>query len=1337
MKSFFLLIFLVSFELISFGQILPPVIWDLDNGTDSLGWTHYAGTGGVDAWGCGEPVTNAGGNYTSPPNCWKTNLNGTLGPNLEMWLMTPSFNLSNLSTNYVLSFWHKRRAGSSSQSTNKFEVYYTYDDGITYFLYDPVTIDKINWQSSEGFTDYSSTYQSSKVSLASIQGNSNVRFLFKFDSKTSTNTHGWSIDDFVIRPEEFDLIAMQGDPVTGVNKNFSTFEVHTPFNLRNEYNAPLSMVHKFYLSPDPILDSSDIFLGQGTYLPNNNQEFWTNTFNLPAGLSAGTTYYVMCSYDAGFTFNEDNETNNVNYTELVLDSIYEPPYVTDFEGPNMGWNNTDHAEFSEMTLGTPDYVHNQNAHSGSNAWHIHMDSSSHIERGVLESPYMDLRNSVNTHICFWSNSGYESNLYNPTRGIIKLPSYFGGDSLDLTYFTNNSSNYRYYASERQYNWDCHCIDISNHDYNQNFKLLFYSNYADHYAIDDIYVGSPKVDLSIERQLGERFSLSTNPDFDFNYYLWNSGIGNTPVSTTNFYWSNDSILDAGDILIGSKIEPTLSDTIFSLESFTCTKPVNTPGEYFILTLVDADSIVDEMREYNNVNYFKLKIYDPHPLPYHNDFETDAIDWNHTSTWGIDEWQWTSPNGSQFDAAFSGSKAFVTSDTGFVSHYSKMHLFSPVFDLTQLPNPVLEFNLYYKGSIGGGPGQRGANAMYSIDGGCNWELLDTTASNSYKLWYPRRTRNQISGIDQLNMSGLFFGTNSTFGKSLKSFQAEGGYQGKDYDEAHHYVLDLNHLSSSEEFQIMFVYNSMGQNSEGILMDDFEITEHRNDFILTEAKKTMADSEDELVQTEFSVKNNENYTADSTGIHLYLSADSIFNGNEVYYLTKQVRSLKPFEKQFINILETAPANFGSYNYILYDIDPDNLVAESDEVNNKGYIELNMDTNQYFSYPRIQNFEEEVISGWTWHHDSSATYDAFRFMYRLQENQTNNHPTYGQHYFLEPINWSGYHNYWHLYPFFYLESPTYNFSNLDSVRIEFDVAMNSTLEEGGNIQYSLNNGLTWNTVNTTECNEFQNMYSPNPNYFPDALMGDMGWHNFDALDWEHVSFLLDTLAFQENVKFRFKYRGDYWISSPFRLDNFYINPQYVIHIDTNLCQGEVFELGGNQYTSNDTISQNYTSITGVDSTVYYVLTFSSFDISLATNDTAALVNQSNATYQWLDCNNNYAPVAGETNQMFVSHSGGDYACEITFDGCTDTTNCVNFDNLATSPVQDTKEIQVYPNPFIDFIKVEGGIPNESYKILDANGKVVLKGIIGSGSITTKKLNPGIYFIEIEDQKFKIIKYE
>ncbi len=68
--------------------------------------------------------------------------------------------------------------------------------------------------------------------------------------------------------------------------------------------------------------------------------------------------------------------------------------------------------------------------------------------------------------------------------------------------------------------------------------------------------------------------------------------------------------------------------------------------------------------------------------------------------------------------------------------------------------------------------------------------------------------------------------------------------------------------------------------------------------------------------------------------------------------------------------------------------------------------------------------------------------------------------------------------------------------------------------------------------------------------------------------------------------------------------------------------------------------------------------------NGVVLSAQQNNATYQWLDCESNYAPVVGSIYQDYAADSTGFYAVEITFSDCfgtqVDTSTCIYIDCIS-----------------------------------------------------------------------------
>jgi len=1117
-----------------FAQLSVPYQNDFDHlPIDSIGWSHYA-LNGTDDWQIGVP---SGGQYFnasfSPSNAWATNLSGPYATNSERALVTPYFDLTSTAAHYILSFRHKTNASGSAYS---FKLEYKVGQAGNWQILDNASTQKVSWQNASGFTPYYFAWTKPKIDLFFLQGQDSVQFRFKFLSNAS-NAYGWLMDDFEINERYNNLIATQGDTIRGVNQHFTNFTVKTNYNLNLEWTGLYSFTDKFYFSTDNVLDGSDLLLGNIVHNASGTITNWTNTFPLPTGLSAGN-YYVFYQYDVANALVENNESDNEHFAVLVLDSVYSTNYATDFDTSALIWNSLVGASGSSWTKGNGNNWHVEKPRSGNKAWLSGVSGTNN----TLESPYLNLTNSVNTSVCFWYRA---SQPYQNPNFSVMLPTY---NQPTVT------TPYLFYAQSvpktRYYGWDCHCKSVPQYDGIVSTKFGFRAagdivpTSLDQVIIDDVYIGSAKPDAGIGGEHENRFVSESSVSDTLTYMLFNSGLENLPVTTTKFYWSADSILDVSDILLGSQQEPAISDTSFIFREFQFSKPTSVPGAYFIIYKLDSDGLVDEMREYDNIGCFKMQVVQSVTLPYFNDFEVEIDGWRHASSLGTDDWEWAVPSGTVLNAAFSGQKAMITNASGIISEHSRSHLYTPVFNLSTLQNPVIEFDLLADFSGNNGynswPYNMG-NIMYSVDGGNSWKTL-TPQNESYKRWYSGIQYESVAGKD--NRTTNFSGSELLYGYNLPFLKTQLNYQGRDYDENTHYVMDLAFLQAEQQVQFMFVYGNLDAPVEGMLLDNFVVKEKGHDLKVLGQKKLMTAASDYELKTYFDVKNDANYTSDSTTIQLYLSVDSVLNAGDVLVQTQQVGVLLPYKKQLINVKVEVPSNYGQYNYLVYELDPGNNVPEVNEVNNVGYFDLAMDTAANFEYPVLFDFNASEIDGWTWWHDSSGVnnYTGHRFRHELVIRDAVNFPLDGV-WFLDGIDMGAYHDLSGIvhYPVHHLEPPAYDFSQLSTIEMEFDYVAVSTSgnippTQGGNLSYSIDGGMTWTVLDYTQDPYAENWYQ----YNTISTMGnELGWANRE--DWTHAKYNLSFLGGQSNVRFRFNWKSKYRSSSSamhgFRLDNFKID--------------------------------------------------------------------------------------------------------------------------------------------------------------------------------------------------------
>ncbi len=135
---------------------------------------------------------------------------------------------------------------------------------------------------------------------------------------------------------------------------------------------------------------------------------------------------------------------------------------------------------------------------------------------------------------------------------------------------------------------------------------------------------------------------------------------------------------------------------------------------------------------------------------------------------------------------------------------------------------------------------------------------------------------------------------------------------------------------------------------------------------------------------------------------------------------------------------------------------------------------------------------------------------------------------------------------------------------------------------------------------------------------------------------------------------------------------------------------------------------------------------------------NQNNATYQWIDCTTNL-PLPNDTNQ-FIYGMFGTFAVDITTNGCTRRSPCVNMWPNSVGDYSTSDKIKIYPNPSTDFITMEimGIRKSVRYQILDPMGKNIFAGYtsLGKTNIDISALAKGVYFLHVDQLgTYKVLK--
>lgn len=95
-------------------------------------------------------------------------------------------------------------------------------------------------------------------------------------------------------------------------------------------------------------------------------------------------------------------------------------------------------------------------------------------------------------------------------------------------------------------------------------------------------------------------------------------------------------------------------------------------------------------------------------------------------------------------------------------------------------------------------------------------------------------------------------------------------------------------------------------------------------------------------------------------------------------------------------------------------------------------------------------------------------------------------------------------------------------------------------------------------------------------------------------------------------------------------------------------------QTLGNSTITWTFDDGNGNSSTQTQNVINPTIDNTVTVTGATIASNEAGAAYQWMDCDDNFAPIAGEINQSYTATAiTGNYAVEITVQGCVATSAC------------------------------------------------------------------------------------
>jgi hypothetical protein len=145
------------------------------------------------------------------------------------------------------------------------------------------------------------------------------------------------------------------------------------------------------------------------------------------------------------------------------------------------------------------------------------------------------------------------------------------------------------------------------------------------------------------------------------------------------------------------------------------------------------------------------------------------------------------------------------------------------------------------------------------------------------------------------------------------------------------------------------------------------------------------------------------------------------------------------------------------------------------------------------------------------------------------------------------------------------------------------------------------------------------------------------------------------------------------------------------------------------------------------------SFSVNSSLSGSTLSTSTSGTSYQWVDCNDGNAAITGATAQTFTPSTSGNYAVEVTANGCTSTSNCTAV-TISTSGIEEQNftSFNIYPNPAKEIVTINNLEIGSTIQLVDMTGQIVSEKVAEISEITLdiNSFNNGIYFVQILNSK-------
>jgi hypothetical protein len=185
---------------------------------------------------------------------------------------------------------------------------------------------------------------------------------------------------------------------------------------------------------------------------------------------------------------------------------------------------------------------------------------------------------------------------------------------------------------------------------------------------------------------------------------------------------------------------------------------------------------------------------------------------------------------------------------------------------------------------------------------------------------------------------------------------------------------------------------------------------------------------------------------------------------------------------------------------------------------------------------------------------------------------------------------------------------------------------------------------------------------------------------------------------------------------------------LTTEACFSYLSPSGNHTWNTSGIYEDTLVNALGCDSILTIDLTIHSVVTTITAIDFALMSDEFGASYQWLDCDNGYQLIPGETNQSFTPSINGNYAVEVTAGACVDTSSCYEISGIGITENEADNKVNIHPNPSNGLFTVESAETPQQILVSDLLGNTLIELHPDSPAtgIDLSSAAPGVYFVKI-----------